>query len=554
MNYAARFTLLGIVILATTYLLVPTVVDPTPDWWKRKFYKEKVRLGLDLRGGTHLLLEVQVEEALKASVDRDLAALSTAAGEKSYAFTVKERPTATRAVASTTAENEKMLTTLIENEFPIFQKSPLPSTENDVLFELQLVGPEEIRIRQASMDQTLEMMRNRIDAFGVAEPSLQRQGEDKVSIQLPGLKDPRRAEEVIGKTAKLEFKLLDTTGMGKIDLQGAIAKAAETDPRVTDDIHLLNQALASQLPEDGQVLYQRNEDRESRRITRFPVLLEKAAVVSGEHLEDARVSFDQMGVPYVSLTFNKQGAKLFEDFTGRHVGDQLAIVLDDSVYSAPRINEKISGGRAQITGSFSTDEAHDLAIVLRSGTLPAPVKIVERRIVGPSLGQDSIREGLFAMTVGSALVGIFMLVYYRLSGLIANIGVAFCIALILAAMSLFKATLTLPGLAGIALTIGMSVDANILIFERMREELALGKSGRTATDAGYKRAFLTILDSNLTTLITSVILFQFGTGPIRGFAVTLSVGLLANMFTAVFFCHTLQNFLTDRLRLRQASV
>ncbi|MBI2059278.1 MAG: protein translocase subunit SecD [Nitrospirae bacterium] len=554
MNYPVRFGLILLSVLVCAYLLVPTAVQPLPDWWQRKFYKDRVKLGLDLQGGTYLLLEVQLEEALTSSVDRNLQILGNAAQEKSYEFKIKERPTSTRAVIVTNDASEKMLGTLIENEYPIFKRNPLTASEGKVEFELELTGAEALRIRQSSMDQSLEMMRNRIDAFGVSEPTIQRQGDDKVAIQLPGLKDPRRAEDIIGRTAKLDFKLLDQEAMGKVDLQSEIAKTSQADPKVTDDIHLLNEALKGIIPDDAQVLYQRDEDQSTGRVTRFPVLVRKVAALTGEDLDDARVNFDQFSVPYVSLTFNKKGGKLFADFTGEHVGDQLAIVLDETVYSAPRINEKIEGGHAQITGSFSTDEAHDLAIVLRSGALPAPVKIAERRIVGPSLGQDSIRNGLYAMAVGAALVAVFMLFYYRLSGIIAVVAVGFSLALIAACLTLFKATLTLPGLAGIALTIGMSVDANILIFERIKEELGLGKGGRAATDAGYKRAFLTILDANITTLITSVILFQFGTGPIRGFAVTLSVGLLANMFTAVFVCRTLQNFIMDKFGIRKVSV
>ena len=362
------------------------------------------------------------------------------------------------------------------------------------------------------MDQALETIRNRIDQFGVAEPTIQRQGSRNIVVQLPGIKDAERAIQLIGKTARLEFRLVD-------------------------EQHSVDEALKGRVPEGSEVLYERKVNKQTGEVSRIPLLLKKQAILTGDALTNAEVKIgSQFNEPYVSIEFDREGARRFERITAENVGKRLAIVLDNSVYSAPVIRERISGGQAQITGSFTIEEARDLAIVLRAGALPAPVRIEYESIVGPSLGQDSIRQGLRAGLIGSMIVVLFMLIYYRLSGLVANVALALNILLLLAGLGYFHATLTLPGIAGIVLTLGMAVDANVLIFERIREEARLGKPPRAAIDAGFARAWSAILDGNVTTLIAAVMLFQFGTGPIKGFAVTLSLGLIANLFTAVFVC------------------
>ncbi|MBI4353515.1 MAG: protein translocase subunit SecD [Candidatus Omnitrophica bacterium] len=350
--------------------------------------------------------------------------------------------------------------------------------------------------------RAMEIIRNRIDQFGVAEPTIQRQGLDRMVLQLPGITDRERALELIGKTALLEFKL------------------------VSDDSELFKQAAAGSVPE-GYRLYDTEDGQK--------LLLENETLLTGKHIVNAAVNFEaQFNEPVVTLEFDGEGAKVFSDVTGSNVGRRLAIVLDEKVQSAPVINERIPSGQAQITGRFSIDEANDLAIALRAGALPAPILIEEERSVGASLGKDSVDQGIRAALVGFALVVAFMAVYYLFAGVVANLALFLNILILLGFLAYFRATLTLPGIAGVVLTIGMAVDANVLIFERIREELALKKPLSGALAAGYKKAFVTILDSNLTTLITAIILYYIGSGPVRGFALTLGIGIVASMFTAIF--------------------
>ncbi len=353
------------------------------------------------------------------------------------------------------------------------------------------------------VDQALEIIRNRVDKFGVSEPVIQRQGENRIVVQLPGLKDPQRAFELIGKTALLEFRLVD-------DVRLEAAKDGD-------------------VPDGYEILY----DDENNSF-----LVKKEPEVTGEYLTNAYVDSNQgsSGMTrrmVVALQFNKTGARKFARATGGHVGEKLAIVLDGKVRSAPVIRTKIDGGSAIVEGNFSLQEAKDLAIVLRAGALPAPIKIIENRMVGPSLGRDSINKGVVASILGLILVVLFMATYYKLSGVIADIGLLGNILMMMGAMIAVSGTLTIPGIAGIILTIGMSVDSNVLIFERIREELRSGKTIKASIDAGYKKAFWTVVDSHVTTLITAWILFVFGTGPIKGFAVTLSIGIIISLFTAM---------------------
>jgi protein-export membrane protein SecD len=359
--------------------------------------------------------------------------------------------------------------------------------------------------------QALETIRNRVDLFGVAEPDIRPQGHDRVVIQLPGLSDPQRAVALIGKTAMLEFKLVN-------------------------DSRTAEWALANGVPAGEEVLYGREgpggrpEPGEERAY-----LLRRQPLMTGEGLTDARVFSSQYGQPEVSITFDARGARQFERITGEHTKRRLAIVLDGAVYSAPVIQDRISGGRAVINGMGNYDEARDLAVALRAGALPAPVKVLEERTVGPTLGEDSIRMGLKAGALGLGLILVFMAVYYRRAGLVADAALILNFPIVLGALAALGATLTLPGIFGLILTMGMAVDANVLIFERIREELRTGKTPKAAVAAGFDRAFWTIFDSNLTSILVALILYQFGTGPIRGFAVTLSIGLLSSMFTAIFF-------------------
>ena len=366
--------------------------------------------------------------------------------------------------------------------------------------------------KKDAVDRALEIIRNRIDEFGVREPSIQRQGNYQIIVQLPGITERERAIDLIGKTALLEFKL------------------------VSDDPQKLTEASSGNIPAGYELKYL--EDK--------PLLVQEEPSLTGDSMVDAEVKFDQSGFnqPMVGFQLDRKGGRKFARLSEENVGRRLAIMLDGVIQSAPVIKEKIPSGEGVISGRFSHDEASDLAIALRAGALPAPIKIVEERTVGPSLGRDSIEKGIRAIIYGGIAVILFMGIYYLLAGLIANFALCLNLAIILGALSYFNAALTLPGIAGIVLTIGMSVDANVLIFERIREEMDLGKTLRFAIAKGFKRAFLTILDANLTTLITALILFRFGTGPLRGFAVTLSVGILASMFTALFVSHVIFDILT----------
>ncbi|MCX5703818.1 MAG: protein translocase subunit SecD, partial [Candidatus Omnitrophica bacterium] len=365
-------------------------------------------------------------------------------------------------------------------------------------------------------DRAVEVIRNRIDEFGVRETSIQKQGTDEIVVQLPGVTDRQRALDIIGKTAMLEFKL------------------------VSNDPEKIKQAIAGTIP-DGHELKYAQEDNE-------PLLLEKQAALTGDALTNASMRFSQgeFNEPSVALQFNVGGAKIFAEVTAGNVGKRLAIVLDGKVQSAPRIKEAIPSGEAVITGRFSIEEAQDLALILRVGALPAPMYIEEERTIGPLLGQDSINKGVKASIIGCVLVFAFMAVYYLLAGVISDIALMMNLLMILAGLGMLpvlfpgvSATLTLPGIAGIALSLGMAVDANVLINERIREEIAAGKNLRSAIANGYAKAFSAIFDSNLTTLIAAFLLFQFGTGPIRGFAVTLTIGLLASLFTAIVVTRTI---------------
>ncbi|MFH1552551.1 MAG: protein translocase subunit SecD [Candidatus Omnitrophota bacterium] len=365
--------------------------------------------------------------------------------------------------------------------------------------------------------RALEVIRNRIDQFGVLEPVIQLQGNNRLLIQLPGITDRKRAKEIIGRTAHLEFRL------------------------VGEDPELLKKALAGEEVENYQLKNMKNREGKDEAL-----LIDNEVVLTGDMLIDATTEFSEQafGQPYVSLELNSKGAEIFSDVTGRNTGRRLAIVLDGEVYTAPVIRERIPSGRAQITGNFSVQEAKDIALILRAGALPAPVEIIEERSVGPALGKDSVEKGIRAIIIGGLCILIFMAAYYLFAGVIADFALILNILIITGALSYFGATLTLPGIAGLVLTIGMAVDANVLIFERIREESKLGKSLRAAIHAGYDKAFWTILDANVTTLITALILFQFGTGPVRGFATTLSIGIIASMFTALAVTRLILDIIT----------
>jgi protein-export membrane protein SecD len=366
--------------------------------------------------------------------------------------------------------------------------------------------PPNVKLEEA-VSRALEILRNRIDALGVAEPLITKEGDKYIVVQLPGVKDPERALSIVGKTALLEFKMIDERN------------------KISDMTDAKGNTVASKIPADVRVV----ENREGERM-----VIQNRDILTGADLVDSKVQMGQSGIPVVWFKFSPEGGKKFAEITGDSVGKRLAIILDDKVYSDPVIKSRISGGEGIIEGNFTLEDAKDLSLVLRAGALPAPVKIINKYVVGPSLGADSIAKGQKSIIIGALTVVIFMAFYYGLSGLIADFALIFNILFVLGILAALNATLTLPGIAGLTLTLGMAVDANVLILERIREEMRSGKTIRAAIDAGYHRALWTIIDSHVTSLITAAILFQFGTGAIRGFAVTLFWGLVISLFTAYF--------------------
>ncbi len=528
-------------VIAVFFLLPSTpIYSILPTWWSAIFPDKGVSLGLDLRGGMHLVLEVEVEKAVDNSIERTAASLPGVLKENGIENPSVKREGRLIRLSFPSGKADEIKTILDEN-FP----NLVTKEEGGGEKVLALRESEKSRILTTSTLQALETIRNRVDEFGVAEPLIQKLGDNQILIQLPGITEPERAMELIGKTALLEFKLLNETNAIIRDFPDQIESGKETE---------FIDRFKDRIEEGDKILFERVSDEETGAVKKRPYLVKNAAILAGDLLTDARVSIGEFNDPYVSITFDNDGARLFEKITGENVQRRLAIVLDDNVYSAPRIQEKISGGRAQISGTFTHQEASDLAIILRAGALPAPVKVLQNVTVGPSLGSDSIRKGWISGIISTALVVGFMVIYYRLSGLLAVAAMGINMILLLGGLATLEATLTLPGIAGIILSIGMAVDANVLILERIREELRVGRPPRLAIDAGYEKAFTSIFDSNVTTLITAMALFMFGTGPIRGFAVTLGLGITINLFTALVATKVVYDYLNGRKRLETLSV
>ena len=504
------------IIVASLLAVLPTVMT-VPSWWP---LGKPIRLGLDLRGGTHLLYGVDLDEAVRQSLRAAGREIELALREAQVgAFTADVE--ADQLIVRLADDGRlKDAQSVVERRAPDLVVAPGSGAEGA---DLTLTLNERARqaIRSNAVEQALQILRNRIDQFGVAEPSIQAQGSDEIVVQLPGVQDPQRAKALIGQTALLEFRML---------AQGPDAGTLERPGASVDVLPGVSQG--------GQ---------------RQRYLVERRLVMGGDVITDARVRNDVDGY-YVDFTLDQRGAALFGDATTRGVGRDLAIILDGQVQSAPNIKEPITGGRGQISGRFKVEEAQDLANVLRNGALPAPLQLREERTVGPSLGRDSIQQGQMSFLVGGAFVVLFMLVYYKGGGLIADLAVTMNVVIVLALFALFGFTLTLPGIAGILLTVAMGVDANVLILERVREELREGKGARAAVDAGYDRAWTAILDTHVTTFVSGLILFQFGSGPVRGFAATLCLGILTTLFTAVWATRLVYDTMAGTGRLDSVSV
>ena len=523
-----RLILYGAVTLFAILLLLPTLTSQLPPWLAKVIPAEKIHLGLDLQGGMYLLLGVEGEKAVGSYLEQIKNNLKDDLKDKGVPLGRLERDKADRILLEFSGAKEKV-DSVLSQRFTMVRE--LSSSEQGGIWKVELVldSKELESVKKRAIDQALEIIRNRIDQFGVSEPEITLQGTDQILVQLPGIRDPQRAINLIGQTALLEFKLVDDEGN-------------------------IDEALKGNIPAGDMILYQKSVDPQTGAVRKIPYLLKEKTLMTGEFIKDARVALEsQFHEPYVSIELTDIGGKLFEQITGANVKKRLAIILDDSVYSAPVIQERIGGGRAQITGRFDTKEASDLAIVLRSGALPAPVKILEQRTVGPSLGQDSIQKGIASTLVAAMIVAFFMIFYYRVAGVVADVALILNIVLVMAALAIFRAALTLPGIAGMVLSIGMSVDANILIHERIKEELRWGKTIRAAIDQGYHRALSAIIDSNVTTLIAALFLYQFGSGPVRGFAVTVFWGITANIFTAVLVTRVIFDYLTLKVGVKKLS-
>ncbi len=553
----------------------------------RFMHCKKFNLGLDLQGGVHLVMGVEVEKAVQQRADRLSDGLRDELQKQKIAFTRIDRPRDSAEIVVTMGEDEAVdgLEKLLRKDFTVLKVVE----RDDNKLTLGLIDDYAQEIRDSAVEQAIKTIRNRADKLGVTEPTIAKRGTDNILIQLPGLRDPERAISVIGRTAQLEFKIVDAEATAVFDdiadseLPEGVVRREHTFEghagKVTREVYFelpseqreaLEQLLLAKIPADREIAVGEVDDgavakgpggKAARMLRTF--LVTSRPGITGDYLTDANVeqSHDLPGDYYVTMTFDPKGAKIFEKLTEDNAKRMMAIVLDGKVNSAPVIQERIGGGNARITlgGGYGDQrsrfqEAKDLTTVLKAGALPAPVDVREKRQVGKTLGEDTVRKGQMAMIVGILATLLFMAFYYRGAGMVANFGILLNFFFLLATMSLFEATLTLPGMAGIALTLGMAVDANVLIDERIREELRLGKTPRAAIEAGYSKAFSAIFDSNVTTVIAAVVLMQYGSGPVRGFAVTLIIGLVWSMYTAILVSRLIFDFVTSKWRLKTLSI
>jgi preprotein translocase subunit SecD len=517
-----RLILAGALVVVALLLLLPSFPLNLPEFADNM---PKIQLGLDLQGGTHLLLEVKLQDAINNALKRRGDDLKRALVQnKLDPVDISQNADGSVLVKLKNPSERTPFLDLMDKSFPDIVLATADSGDSPG-YTLTFKPHDALELGNSAMDQALETIRNRIDQLGVRETTVQKEGDNDILVQLPGIQDPERAKELIGKTAVLQFMLLDD--------KNSVADAVKSGAPSGDVL------LSGPVQAGGAE----------------PYLVESNILMTGDVVTDARVRpGTRLEGPYVEVKLDNRGTDIFGTLTAENVGRHLAIVLDNTVYSAPVIKEAIPGGDVQITGNFSFEDAHELAIVLRSGALPAPVEIIEERTVGPSLGRDSIRQGEMSFVVGAIAVLVFMAVYYNGAGLLADFGLTLNILLLVCVMAALQATLTLPGIAGIVLTLGMSVDANVLVNERMREELRAGKSPREAVKTGYERAWSAIRDSNISTFVAGLILFQFGTGPVKGFAVTLCVGVLTGVFSCFVVTRAWYDYKISMRKLNAISV
>ena len=504
MNY--RLIIFIVAIIFSVAMSVPSLFQTEKG--------SKITLGLDLQGGLYMLLGVQTDEAVKSKI-------------KTVASSIKFSTDDNDIIIDDLKINDEFVTfELLDADETVYIAKMLEDIQglnvqkDGLKYEVSLTDEEKVLVKEYAVKQAVDTIRNRLDQFGLAEPNVAKQGEDKILVELPGIKtgeDEKRARELISKPAYLQMMAVDEKRADQVYTLSE-EEAAEYGDVILTDINKIDKHILKEVP-----------------------------ILDGSMLTDARVAFNESNQAIINFTLNSEGGKIFGNFSGDNVGNRMAVVLDSVVYSAPVIRERIGGGSGQISGGFSVHEAHDIAIALRSGALLAPVKLLEKRSVGPSLGADSIKASLIALIAGFALVFFFMIFYYGYSGVISDIALVTNLFLIIAIMAMFGATLTLPGMAGIVLTVGMAVDANVIINERIRELLKSGATIKTAIEKGYSNAMTAILDANITTLIAAVILYAYGTGPIKGFSLTISIGILASMLTAILGTHGFYTFLYPRI-------
>ena len=509
---------------------------PATPGWLRALGASPMYLGLDLRGGVHFLLEVDMDAAMKQAEDRYNDDVRSALREAKIRYLSVSKDGGLIKVKLRSVEDKEAALSLLDDDFPTLDIEQ-PEGVNELWLKISEV--EQREVKKFALQQNMTTLRNRVNELGVAEPVIQQQGDDRIVVQLPGIQDTARAKDILGTTATLEYRLVDTE-------------------------HDVQKAVDGRVPIGSRLYYEKNGN---------PILLDRRIIVTGDQIVDAKSGLDQNGQPSVSITLNGIGAKKMGKVTRDNIGKPMAVVFieykiktRDVNGEKVRVKEKVEkvinvavirdafSKRFQTTGLDSTQEARNLALLLRAGALAAPVDIVEERTVGPSLGQDNIDQGRNSVMVGFVLVLVFMAVYYRVFGLVANLALGFNLVIIVAILSMLQATLTLPGIAGIVLTIGMAVDANVLIFERIREEIKLGNTPQSSIYAGYEKAFSTIFDSNITTLLVALVLFGFGTGPVKGFAVTLSIGILSSMFTAILGTRMIVNWVYGNRRIEKLSI
>jgi preprotein translocase subunit SecD len=548
-----KFSFLVVITGVAGLMILPTFLKAGSE---KLPFTRKINLGLDLQGGLYLVMGVDFDKVFREIADRQGQALTESIRDKGIgAF-----PTTLR--TDGVAKDDPRIrinagikkTDILELVSKSYPNLRVTDASGDQL-ELGLSNDYRNDIRDKTVNQSMEVIRNRIDEFGVAEPQISSQGTDRVVVELPGIKDVDRAKDLIGRTAKLEFKMVDEEGLKSVIIQDLIAQIEKErgiafkeggSLKFSEYVRQINEAAKGKIPEGDEIAF------EKQGALRQPLLLKARAEVTGNDLQDAQVSINpENNRPEVVFELNPKGAVTFEKLTGENINKRLAIVLDGIVHSAPNINSKI-GARGSITtgrGSYedALRESKDLAIVLRAGALPAQLELMEQRVVGPSLGADSVAKGAFASVIGILAVFLLTAVYYRMAGLIAVMSLLLNVVLVLAILVWLEATLTLPGIAGIALTVGIAVDSNVVIYERIREELEQGKSIGSAVEAGFDKAFKTILDANVANGIAAVILMMYGSGPVKGFAVTMIIGILTTLFTAVFVCRVLFDFYLKRM-------